>query len=278
MNKKNLIAKKFSFNSDFIEHGGKRVFDKEKERKKHPLITIITVVKNNEKFLTETFDSIFNQTFKDFEYIVVDGASVDKTINIIKNYEKKIDYWVSKKDNGIYHAFNTGLELARGKLIGFVNSDDVLRPRALEILFNYYQKYPKKDFFFGSVKKHWGIIHGYNPKKILWSWGFYTSHSTGFYIKKNAAQLIGYYNTKYKYHADYEYFFRVIVKNKMLGIASSKYEVFGDFRRGGFSSKIPYVKRFFEEIKIRFDHRQNIFLIIFLIIYKFIKNFKEFLK
>ena len=55
------------------------------------------------------------------------------------------------------------------------------------------------DFFFGAVKKHWGTLYGYKPYKIYWSWGFYSSHSTGFFIKSQAAKKVGLYNLKYKY-------------------------------------------------------------------------------
>ena len=119
-------------------------------------------------------------------------------------------------------------------------------------------------------------MHGYNPKKIKYSWGFYSSHSTGFFLKEKSAKKIGLYNIKYKYHADYDYFYRMIVKKKLDGIATKKNEVVGIFRRGGFSSKIPYKKLFFEEMKIRFDNGQNIFLILCISIYKILKNFKKF--
>ena len=109
---------------------------------------------------------MFNQKFKDFEYIVIDGNSEDGSLSVIKKYEDKIDYWISDNDNGIYDAFNKGLDLARGELIGFVNSDDLLMPDALKILDEYNSRYPTKDFFFGAVQKHWGILHGYRPYKI----------------------------------------------------------------------------------------------------------------
>ena len=108
------------------------------------------------------------------------------------------------------------------------------------------------DFIFGSVKKHWGILHGYRPKKIKFSWGFYSSHSTGFYIKRKAAKKVGNYNLKYKYNADYDYFYRMIVKHKMKGISTKKNELTGIFRRGGFSSQIHYRKLFIEDLKIRY--------------------------
>ena len=78
-------------------------------------------------------------------------------------------------------------------------------------------------------KKHWGILYGYKPYKIFWSWGFYSSHSTGF-IKTNSAKKVGLYNLKYKYSADYDYFFRMIVKNKLKGVGTKKvkYLVFLD--------------------------------------------------
>ena len=89
-----------------------------------PLISIITTVLNNEKYLRECLDSIHQQEYSNFEHIVIDGASVDDTLNIIKNYDDKIDYWCSQKDKGIYDAFNLGMKLSSGEIICFVNSDD----------------------------------------------------------------------------------------------------------------------------------------------------------
>ncbi len=170
------------------------------------------------------------------------------------------------------------MSLARGKFICIVNSDDILKKNALSIIKNYIDKNPKIDFIFGSVKKHWGILHGYRPKKIKYSWGFYSSHSTGFYVKRESAKKIGSYNLKYKYHADYDYFYRMIVKKKMKGVATKKNEVVGIFRRGGFSSKISYRRSFLEELKIRYDNNQNIFNIIIIAVYKFFKHFKKIIK
>ena len=107
-----------------------------KNKNLNPLISIITVVKNNEKYLEETIQSIINQKFKNFEYIIIDGKSTDRTLEIIKKYNTEIDYWISEDDKGIYDAFNKGINIANGELIGFVNSDDVLTPNALEILNN----------------------------------------------------------------------------------------------------------------------------------------------
>jgi len=259
-------------NEKRLGEGGIRIGQFQNQKK--PLISLITVVKNGDKFLEETIKSVLNQSYKNFEYIIIDGGSKDGSLDIIKKYSSNIDYWVSETDNGIYDAFNKGMRVALGDYIGIINSDDVFLPNALEILEKYITQYPSCDFFFGSVKKHWGILHGYKPHKIYYSWGFYSSHSTGFFIKKSSAKKVGLYNIKYKYHADYDYFFRMIVKKKLKGMATKKNEVFGIFRRGGYSSTIKFYDRFLEEIKIRYDNGQNLILVGIIFLHKFIKNLK----
>lgn len=242
---------------------------------KKPLISIITVCLNAEKTIEETILSVVNQSYPNIEYIVIDGDSNDQTKNIIEKYQHKIHHYISKKDEGLYFAFNKGIDLVTGEMFGFVNADDILMPKAIDTLVKYYNSNPDIDFIFGSVKKHWGVLYGYKPKKIYYSWGFYSSHSTGFFIKTNSAKQLGYYNTKYKYHADYDYFYRAIVTHKLKGLATKKSEVFGIFRRGGFSSKVNFLSRLFEEITIRIDNKQNKFFILLLFIHKFIKNINK---
>jgi glycosyltransferase involved in cell wall biosynthesis len=240
-----------------------------------PLISIITVCFNSNKTIKETIESVINQKYKNIEFIIIDGKSEDGTLETVYKYKDHISKVVSEEDEGIYYAFNKGLKIAKGDLIGFVNSDDILTPSALEILVDYYNRYPKKDFFFGAVKKHWGTLYGFNPWKIHFTWGFYSSHSTGFFIKKKSADIVGPYNTKYKYSADYDYFYRMIVKHKLSGIGTKKKEVFGIFRRGGFSSKINFFDHLVECTKIRLDNGQNRFIVLLTIVFKFITNIKR---
>lgn len=249
-----------------------------KRKSTAPFVSIIVATYNSEKYLEETFESLLKQKYKNFEVIVIDGASRDKTLNIIKKYKKIINYCSSIKDKGIYDAFNKGIKHANGKYIGIVNSDDKLKPNALKYLKKYDNQNPTIDFLFGSVKKHWGILYGYKPYKIKFTWGFYSSHSTGFYIKRKAAQKIGLYNLKYKYHADFDYFYRMIVTHKMKGVGTKKNELFGIFRRGGFSSKLDFKKSYLEDLKIRINNKQSYWSIAIVAIFKFIKNYYRFLK
>jgi len=240
-----------------------------------PLISIITICYNSEKTIERTIKSVINQTYKNIEFIVIDGCSSDKTFEIIKKYNEKISIKIREKDNGIYDAFNKGLEICKGDLIGFVNSDDYLMPEALEILVKYYNKYEDKDFFFGAVKKHWGILYGYRPWKIFYTWGFYSSHSTGFFIKKEAARKVGKYNLKYRYSSDYDYFYRMIKKHKLKGIGTKKNEIFGIFSRGGYSSRIDFFDHMCECTRIRIDNGQNRIMVLLTFIIKYLLNIKK---
>lgn len=262
---------KYPKKTERFGEGGLRI----KNINKKPKFSLITVVLNNKELLEKTIESVLNQNFKNFEYIIIDGGSNDGTLEILKKYNNKIDYWLSERDNGIYDAFNKGMELSKGEYLGIINSDDTYRSNALDIISKYINKNENIDFIFGSVQKRWGLLSGYKPWKIFFTWGFYTSHSTGFFIKSSSAKKVGFYSLKYKYHSDYDYFFRMIVKKKLKGMATSKSEITGDFRSGGFSSKMKFKDSLKEDFKIRRDNGQNIFILLIVYLYRYIRNFKK---
>ena len=98
----------------------------------NPLVTIITVVFNNVETVAKCIESVLAQTYDNIEYIIVDGASNDGTLDVIKQYENDVDYVVSQKDGGIYNAMNKGLRLATGDYIAFINADDFYISTAVE--------------------------------------------------------------------------------------------------------------------------------------------------
>jgi len=236
-------------------------------------ISIITVTKNSEKFLQETIDSLSKQTHQNFEHIIIDGASTDNTLDIIKKNSHNITKWISEPDQGLYYAMNKGLRLCSGDIVGILNSDDIYYPDTLSIVNTYFFK-KKIDFLFGTVFKH-KLMYGFYPKKIHWTFGFYTTHSVGFFIKKISQDKIGPYNTKYKWSADYDNFYKMIVKHKMTGVATKKEEIFGVFRQGGLSSSIKYIDFLKENTQIRLDNGQNKIFVFIIFILRLMRNFKR---
>ena len=87
-------------------------------------VTIITVSLNSEKYISTAIESVLSQDYSNIEYIVIDGGSVDRTIEIVKSYGTKISSFISEPDDGLYDAMNKGIEISTGKIIGFLNSDD----------------------------------------------------------------------------------------------------------------------------------------------------------
>lgn len=118
-----------------------------------PIFTVVTVVFNGERYIEDTIKSIIEnkKKFNNIEYIIIDGMSTDKTIEIIKKYENYIDYWISEKDQGIYDAMNKGIKKANGSYISFLNADDWYEDETLSYIYEHLNDtdmYP--DFIFGN--------------------------------------------------------------------------------------------------------------------------------
>src|SRR5574344_1548295 len=125
------------------------------------LFSIITISYNSERTIERTLQSILSQTFTNYEYIIIDGASSDQTLDIIKKYEplfKGRMKWKSESDKGIYNAMNKGIKCSNGKVIGICNSDDWLEPNALEILDKYIEE-NQIDVESEAVLSGWMIFH-----------------------------------------------------------------------------------------------------------------------
>ena len=122
-------------------------------------ITIITTTFNSGKTIRDTVESVFRQTYKDIEYLIIDGASKDATLDIIKEYEPKFGgrmRYISEPDRGIYDAMNKGLRMATGDVVGFLNSDDFYTsPAVLERVV--------QDFSKNEIDAVYGDVHYINP-------------------------------------------------------------------------------------------------------------------
>ena len=242
-----------------------------KVKKQKPFFSIITPVKNGENNIKKTLLSLKNQSFKNFEHIIVDGDSKDKTKDIIRKFKNKNTITISSKDKGIYDGINKGIKIAKGKFIGTLNSGDTYTSDGLKIVNKYFNK-KKLDFIFGTVKKD-EIKYGFNPSKIFWSFNFYPAHSSGFFISRIAQNKIGSYDLKFKCSSDYDLFYKMIVKYKMKGTSTKKDELIGNFELGGYSQQITLIEHIIEETKIRLNNKQNIFIVFLIFILRIIKNF-----
>jgi glycosyltransferase involved in cell wall biosynthesis len=188
--------------------------DKNNNNNHSPLISVITVCFNSEKYLEETIKSVINQSYSNIEYIIVDGGSTDGTLNVIRKYEKYISKWISEPDDGIYDAMNKGIKMSNGELIGILNSDDWYEKDAINRVI---------DFYF--QKKEPGIIHGklniYQNEnfvktkspdlsaeaKINFAW-----HPTCF-VPKKIYNKNGLFKKNYKVAADSEFLLRLKKNN-----------------------------------------------------------------
>jgi glycosyltransferase involved in cell wall biosynthesis len=243
------------------------------KKKNNIKFSIITVTKNSEKYLEKNILSLKEQIYKNYEHIIIDSNSTDRTKKILKKYKSGLKI-LSEDDNGLYDAMNKGIRLSSGEVIGILNSDDFYYPKALKIINDYFTKIPDIDFVFGSTIKYNKIMTGFYPWKIHWTFGFYTTHSVGFFIKKESQKKVGFYNTKFKYSSDYDLFYRMIVKKKMKGISTKRNELIGYFRPGGFSDKLKYINYLNENTKIRLHNKQNFFLVMSIHFLRYIKRWR----
>lgn len=204
------------------------------------LFSIITVCYNSEKTITNTIESILNQTYRNFEYIIIDGKSTDKTLEIIKSYEKKFEgklKVISEPDNGIYDAMNKGIRMARGTVIGIINSDDWYEKDTLQIVSNYYN-----DFPYTVYQGYMRTIDGkngkemrctiYNPEYIREAM---INHPATF-VHRKVYEKYGVFDCQYKKSADYEFVIRLVESKEVQFV--SIYEILANFRTGGISNTV----------------------------------------
>lgn len=170
----------------------------------NPRISIITITFNSEKTLEETIKSVVSQDYDNLEYLIIDGGSKDSTLEIVNKYREKIAVVVSEPDKGISDAFNKGIDNATGEIIGIINSDDLLMPRALCAIADNYEE--RIDVYRGNTVL-WNAETGsklptkptmvFSNRKAIKS----VCHQSTF-IRKDAYEKYGKYDTDFKYMMD----------------------------------------------------------------------------
>ncbi|MBW6482599.1 MAG: glycosyltransferase [Vicingaceae bacterium] len=180
----------------------------------NPLISIITINYNDKVGLERTIKSVVNQTYQEFEYIVIDGGSTDGSKELIEQYSHKITYWISEPDNGVYNAMNKGVLQANGEYLLFLNSGDEFF--SSDVLEKNYRNIHSEDLIYFDIQQIFEDrtnIHQF-PDEINYN-TFLTGtigHPTTF-IKKKLFNKIGLYDETLKIVADWKFFSLAVIKH-----------------------------------------------------------------
>ena len=202
-----------------------------------PKLSVITIVYNNVRDIERTALSVLNQTYANIEYIIIDGASTDGTLEILKKYESRLHKLVSEKDKGIYDAMNKGLALATGDYVLFMNSgDEIYAPDTVEKVF---ASEPEADIYYGETEmydeswKSLGQRRHRAPEDFSWrefKYGMSISHQA-IYIRRSLTEP---YDTTYKLSADIDWILKAAKRAKK--IVNTKMYV-AKYLVGGMSKK-----------------------------------------
>lgn len=189
-------------------------------------ISIITVSYNSAKTIKDTIDSVLRQKYSDYEYLVVDGASKDGTVDIIREYEPKFEgrmCWISEPDRGIYDAMNKGIEMATGDVVGILNSDDFFTD------INVLERVAKEFEADTALEAIYGDVHFVKDEDLtkctryysssyfrpwLLRFGFMPAHPS-FYVRKEVYEKYGLYDMQFRTSSDFEMMVRLFAKNKI---------------------------------------------------------------
>lgn len=186
-------------------------------------ISVITITYNSQFTVEDTIKSVLSQDYNDLEYIIVDGLSKDKTMEVVNRYRDRISKVVSEKDKGLYDALNKGIALATGDIIGMLHSDDIYADeRVLSRIADEFKKHIETQAVYGDLV----FVNRSDTNKIMRTWtageysedaflqGWMPPHPT-FYLRKECYNKYGIFNTSLKLSADYELMLRMIHKNKV---------------------------------------------------------------
>jgi glycosyltransferase len=244
-------------------------------------ISVITAVYNNESHIEAAINSVLSQTYKNIEYIIIDGASTDGTCDIIKKYEDKIDKFISEPDKGIYDALNKGISLATGDAVGFLHSDDLYNNNnVLELIADKFKE-TSADSIYGNLV----YVDKEDTEKIVRFWdsgefnfkklkrGWMVPHPT-FYVKREVYNKYGAFDCSFRIAADYDSILRFLGKEQI----STAYipEVLIKMRLGGISNKYSrLLKKSREDLKAM---KKNNIGGIYSLIYKNVSKVPQFFK
>ncbi|MCD2449766.1 glycosyltransferase [Methylicorpusculum oleiharenae] len=187
----------------------------------YPTISIITVCYNSVETIADTIASVASQQYSDYEHIIVDGASSDGTLDIVKN-ARSVTRYVSERDEGIYDAMNKGISMATGNVIGILNADDVYANTEILQRISLKMERDSLDVLYGDIaffspnkpdviKRRFSSAQ-FSPSKIAWGW--MPAHPSLF-IRRSVFEQYGFYKTDFKIAGDYEFVARIFKEGNL---------------------------------------------------------------
>lgn len=221
------------------------------------LVSIITVSHNSENTIRQTIEAVYSQSWQQIEYIIIDGASTDHTMDIVGEYQEKFEkkgmayHYISEPDQGMYDAMNKGICMASGELIGIINSDDWYEPDAVECAVQSYRKQPY-DLFYADLRiigSRGSLIK--KAKDSRWVTSRYWNHPTTF-IPRAVYQKYQYQNKTL--HDDWDLILRVRKAGARVCVEN---RVLANFRRDGISHQ-KSIKKAMERANMKYEiYRDN---------------------
>lgn len=194
------------------------------EKQFNPLVTIVTPSFNQGQFIQETILSVLNQTYKNIQYIVVDGGSTDKTMEVVNKYRDRIDIIIHEKDKGQADGINKGFRLAKGELVGWINSDDILYPDCVKKIVELYNKKNDGSIYFSNyndtINKKGIRLSTYQEiipnKDYLLNLNYDVIQPASFY-KTEIIKKIGYLNESIRFCMDLDLWLRLLDHGPIYG-------------------------------------------------------------
>lgn len=188
-----------------------------------PRISIVTPSYNQGQFIEETIRSVLLQGYPNLEYIIIDGGSTDKSLDIIKKYEPWLNYWVSEPDKGQSHAINKGVAKTTGEILGWLNSDDYYHAGALETVVRLKQKHPDGIAWVGSCEEIscegtlWGIfLPKIGTKEEIGDWGVSAFYQPACLFLKDLFVQVGGLDERLEYVMDIDLWIRLVEHGKFI--------------------------------------------------------------
>lgn len=214
-------------------------------------ISIVTVVLNAVETIKRTLDSVIDQDFQNFEYIIIDGGSTDGTINKLYPYKQYFSYFISEKDNGIYDAMNKGLFHATGDVVAFLNGDDWYEPNALQLAAGYFEENPDIDIVFGLANM---FANGEYVGKFSTNMKEFYRQMPGchqaLFAKKALFDQYGGFDISYRITSDFDWFMRIYFSGARILTVE---DTFVNYNLGGLSGVQAKEARI-EDHKIALKH------------------------